>query len=261
MAISKYQNIDWATGIASVQNIAKANIASIDNIAVPSSGTNWRSTIYDFNGQTRNVQSSQDWAVNAAYQADGWGNGTSVINGTQWNTGTSAKGFNSNYASTPSGQTGPSGGMTSTTNGTPNSSTSQRYIYKETSGNRNLYDMVCRTPGYNFSTLMNNTSNNLRMVLWYHAYGNTTWSGDLYQIWSDTGLTGNASISTLITSLPPTGNLMSATNDPYLIQYIDLNAYRTAPATYNFFIVLPPQPTGTSYRHDVAIDTVYFEEY
>ena len=261
MAISKYQNIDWATGITSVSAIAKANIASIDNIAVPGTGTPWRSNIYDFNSEARETNQNNDWSPSAAYAADGWANGQVVINGSQWTSGVQAKGVNSNYANTPSSFTGPAGGMTSTTNGATNSSSTQRYLYKETSGGRNIYDHICRTPGYNFSSLMNNTSNNLRLVMWYHAYGNTTWSGNLYTIYTDTSTTSTSTASTQLQTLAASGNLMSATTSPYLIQYVDLNNYRTVNSTHYFYMLLNPQTAGTGFRHDIALDTVYFEEY
>ena len=261
MAISKYQNIDWATGVTSVDNIAKASIASIDNIAVPSSGPLYRSNIYDFNTQTANTNAAGDWAPSAAYTTDGWLNGLNAVNGTTWTVGTSVKGLNCDFGTTPSTFTGPAGGMTSTTNGTPTAVSTQRYLYKETSSSRNLWDHVLRTPGYNFSTLMTSTSNNLRMVMWYHAYGNTTWSGDLFTVYVDTALTSNDVAATTLYSLPAAGNTMAGEASPYIVQNIDLNSYRTIPATYYFYILLNPQPTGTSYRHDIAIDTVYFEEY
>jgi hypothetical protein len=261
MAISKYQNIDWATGVTSVDNIAKASIASIDNIAVPSSGPLYRSTIYDFNNEVANTNAAADWPPSAAYAADGWLNGLNCVNGTQWTPGISCKGLNCDFGTTPSSQTGPDGGMTSTTNGTPNAASTEKYLYKETSSSRNLWDHVMRTPGYNFSTLMTSTSNNLRMVMWYHAYGNTTWSGNLYEVSVDTATTSTKANSTLLQSLPAAGNLMASGASPYLIQTIDLNSYRTIPATYYFYILLNPQTTGTSYRHDIAVYTIYFEEY
>lgn len=261
MAISKYQNIDWATGITSVDNFAKANIASIDDIAVPSTGTTWRSTIYDFNTQATNTNAGADWAPSAAYAADGWLNGVPAVNGTTWTAGVSTKGWNCDFGTTPSSLTGPNGGMASVTNGTPDAASSQRYVYKETSSSRNIWDHVARTPGYNFSSLMSNTANNLRLVFWYHAYGATTWSGDLFTVYVDTALTSNAVAATTLYSLPSAGNLMSSGADPFIVQNIDLNAYRTSPATYYFYILLNPQTTGTSYRHDIALDSLYFEEY
>ena len=127
MAISKYQNIDWATGITSVDNFAKANIASIDDIAVPSTGTTWRSTIYDFNTQATNTNAGADWAPSAAYATDGWLNGVPAVNGTTWTAGVSTKGWNCDFGTTPSSLTGPNGGMASVTNGTPDAASSQRY--------------------------------------------------------------------------------------------------------------------------------------
>ena len=111
MAISKYQNIDW-TSITSVDNIARSNIASIGNIAVPSGGPLWRSTIWTFDTQTTETNPALDWVPSTAYATDGWVNGLSAINGTQWTTGRSAKGMNADSATTPSGTTGPNGGMT-----------------------------------------------------------------------------------------------------------------------------------------------------
>jgi hypothetical protein len=261
MPISKFQNIDWSTGVTAVDNIAKANIASITDIDVPSSGPLYRSTIYNFNGETAQTNPASDWAPSAAYAADGWVNGVSAVNGTTWTAGVSVKGFNCDFGTTPSTFTGPAGGMTSTTNGTPTAVSTERYVYKETSSSRNLWDHIVRTPGYNFSTLMTSTANNLRMVMWYHAYGNTTWSGDLFNVYVDTALTSNAVAATNLYSLPAAGNTMAGEASPYIVQNIDLNSYRTIPATYYFYILLNPQSTGTSYRHDIAIDTVYFEEY
>tara|TARA_R110002167_G_scaffold99006_3_gene260037 strand:- start:769 stop:1551 length:783 start_codon:yes stop_codon:yes gene_type:complete len=260
MAILKFTGTSW-TSIAKLDNIAPSSIAKVSNISVPSSGTSWQSTIYDFNSQTRQTGNNSDWSPSTAYTSDGWINGQSAINGSQWTSGTSAKGMNCDSGTTPSSQTGPAGGMTSITNGTPNSSGFQRYLYKESSGIQYTWDHICRTPGYNFSSLMNSTTNNLRMVFWYHAYGNTTWSGNLYTIYTDTSTTSTSTASTQLQTLAASGNLMSATTSPYLIQYVDLNNYRTVNSTHYFYMLLNPQTQGTGFRHDIALDTVYFEEY
>jgi len=256
MAISKYQNIAW-TSITSVDNIAVANIASIDNIAAPAGGPLYRSTIYDFNTQTGQTNPASDWIPSAAYATDGWLNGQNCINGTQWTSGVSAKGMNSDTQATPSGTTGPNGGMTSVTNGAISTSTAQRYLYKECTSGYNAYDHVMRTPGYNFSTLMVNTANNLRMVFWYHAYGSNI-TPTIYRLWVDTLTTSNSAAATQIATLASSGNTMASGNDPYIKQEINLNAYRTINSTYYFYLQIPPM---TGFRGDVAIDTVYFEEY
>ncbi len=260
MAILKFTGTSW-TSIAKLDNIAPSSIAKVSNTSVPSSGTPWQSTIYDFNTQDREDNARDDWEPSTAYANDGWVNGEDAINGSRWTSGRNSKGLNCDSGTTPSSQTGPAGGMTSVTNGTPNGSSSQRYLYKETSSSRNYFDHICRTPGYNFSTLMNSTTNNLRMVFWYHAYGNTTWSGNLYTIYTDTSTTSTSTASTQLQTLAASGNLMSATTSPYLIQYVDLNNYRTVNSTHYFYMLLNPQTAGTGFRHDIALDTVYFEEY
>tara|TARA_Y100000385_G_C12881960_1_gene546134 strand:- start:41 stop:781 length:741 start_codon:yes stop_codon:yes gene_type:complete len=224
-----------------------------------SGGALFQSTIYDFNSEA--INTGNGWSPSTAYAADGWVNGTSAVNGTQWSSGTNTQGINSKSSSTSSSNTGPAGGMTSVTNGTPSTSSSQKYLYKETSANRHYLDHLARTPGYNFSTLMSDTTNDLRMVFWYHAYGATTWNNDLYTIYTDTATTSNSTTATQLQTLGHSGNLMSQSTDAYIIQYVDLNSYRTINSTHYFYILLNSQTAGTGYRHDIAIDTVYFEEY
>ncbi len=261
MGITRIHNTA-VSGISRINNVATTSLSKINNVLIGSSGgTNWQSTIYDFNTQTRNTNASSQWSPSTAYANDGWVNGTSAVNGTQWTSGVNAKGLNCDSGTTPSSGTGPTGGMTSVTNGTPNSSSTQRYLYKETSSSRNSWDMIMRTPGYNFSTLMNSTTNNLRMVFWYHAYGSTSWGGNLYTIYTDTATTSTSTAATQLKTLAASGNTMAASSSPYLIQYVDLNSYRTINSTYYFYMLLNPQTVGTSFRHDIALDTVYFEEY
>lgn len=259
MAIDKISGTSWAN-LSKVNATSKANIGQFSGVAAPSTGTPWSSTIYTFDNQTNNTTTS-GWipgGTNPNYATDGWLNGTNCVNGTFWSTlGISLNGLQMDSGGTGSTGTGPAGGMTSETNGTPDSAVGKRYMYKETSGARRNYDTVVRTPGYNFSQLMNNTGANLRMVLWYHAYGSSI-VNDIYRVYTDTATTTTQSASTNIKTLAAAGNTMSATTDPYLIQYIDLNAYRTLNQTNYFWIFIGQM---SSFRGDVAIDTVYFEEY
>ena len=82
MAILKFTGTSW-TSIAKLDNIAPSSIAKVSNISVPSSGTSWQSTIYDFNSQTRQTGNNSDWSPSTAYTSDGWINGQSAINGSQ----------------------------------------------------------------------------------------------------------------------------------------------------------------------------------
>ena len=245
------------TAASSVSAIAKASIASVSTQTAPSSGTNWISTIYDFNTQTQQTGATLDWVPDAAYTADGWLNGNSSVNGTEFRSGTSSKGLNCDYGTTPSNSTGPNGGRTSYTDGTIDTATTQRYLYKEGTSGRNAFDHVGRTPGYNFSTLMNSTANSLRMRFGYQAYGANI-TPDIYNIYVATTTTTNVASATLVATLAASGNTMANGSIAYTIVDIDLNAYRTVNATHYFWINLP---VGTSYQCDTAIDSVYFEEY
>ena len=245
------------TAASSVSAIAKASIASVSTQTAPSSGTNWISTIYDFNAQNAQTSPVSDWIPDSAYAADGWVNGNTSVNGTEFRSGTVSKGLNCDYGTTPSGSTGPNGGMTSYTDGTIDTATTQRYLYKEASSSANLKDHVGRTPGYNFSTLMNSTANNLRMRFGYQAYGSNI-TPDIYNIYVATTTTTNVASATLVATLAASGNTMASGAVAYTIMDIDLNAYRTVNATHYFWINLP---VGTSFRCDTAIDSVYFEEY
>ena len=245
------------TAAASISSIAKASVASMSSQTAPASGSNWISTIYDFNTQTTQTSATLDWSPSAAYTTDGWVNGNSSVDGTQFRTGTPSKGLNCDYGTTPSSSTGANGGMTSYTDGTIDSATDQRYLYKECSGSRNLYDHVARTPGYNFSTLMNSTANNLRMRFGYQAYGSNI-TPTIYNIYVDTATTTNVASATLVATLASSGNTMADGTIAYSIVDIDLDAYRTVDATHYFWINLP---AATGYRGDTAVDSVYFEEY
>ena len=168
MPIDKISQINWSS-LANVDNVIVANINSVSGVSAPSSGPKWISTIWDFNTQPGNTTTG--WVPDAAYAADGWVNGNTSVNGISFRSGTTSQGINSDNGTTPSGSTGPNGGMTSYTDGTIDSATSQRYLYKEASSGRSGWDHIVRTPGFNFSTLMSSTSNNLRMRFGYQAYG------------------------------------------------------------------------------------------
>ena len=254
MAIDKISGQAFSS-VQSVSAIAKGSISSMSSQAASSGGPTWISTIWDFN--TQPTQTSTGWVPDAAYAADGWVNGNTSVNGISFRSGTTSQGLNCDYFTSPSGGTGPNGGMTSYTDGTIDSATSQRYLYKEASSGRSGWDHVGRTPGFNFSTLMSSTSNNLRMRFGYQAYGSNI-TPTIYNIYVDTATTSNTSSASLVATLASSGNTMASGDIAYTIVDIDLNAYRTVNATHYFWINIPVM---TGFRADVAIDSVYFEEY
>ena len=232
---------------------AWSNIFKINGITA----NPWTSTIWTFDTQTAQTNPASDWAPSTAYTTDGWVNGQSAINGTQWTTGIAAKGMNADSATTPSNLTGPNGGMTAFDNGAIDASSTKRYLYKECTNGYNAYDHVVRLPGFNFSSVMSNTANDLRLVFWYHAYGSNI-TPTIYKLWHDTATTSNANVGTLVNTLSSSGNTMASGAVPYIIQQIDLNAYRTSGVVDYFYIQIPNM---SGYMGDVAIDSVYFEEY
>jgi hypothetical protein len=257
MGIDKISGIDIAS-LTDVSGQARGDIASVSGIAATSGGPKWQSTIYTFDNQTNDNQNG--WTpggTNPNYATDGWANGAAGISGTQWQSGTTSQGMNMDSGGTGSSNTGPNGGMTSYTNGTPDSSSTKKYMYKEASSGRRTFDHVVRTPGYNFSSLMTNTSNNLKMVFWYHAFGSNI-IYDIYSLWTDTATTSNTTQATNLVTLPASGNTMPNGAAPYVIQEIDLNAYRTLNQTNYFWLVIGIM---SSFRGDVALDSVYWEEY
>ena len=58
------------------------------------------------------------------------------------------------------------------------STSTDMYLYTEVSSQGRYYTFVVRTPGFNFSTLMGDTSRNLDLKFWVHAYGSQM--GDLF---------------------------------------------------------------------------------
>ena len=91
----------------------------------------------------------------------------------------------------------------------------------------------------------------------YQAYGSNI-TPTIYNIYVDTATTSNTSSASLVATLASSGNTMASGDIAYTIVDIDLNAYRTVNATHYFWINIPVM---TGFRSDVAIDSVYFEEY
>lgn len=126
---------------------------------------------YDFSGQTA-VTNTNDWSPKANTEMADWVNGKSIVNGTYWTGTKTVKGWNlsndTDGNATPSGSTGPNSGYNGSTG----------FMYTEVSSSRHAYVFVCRTPALNFSTLMSDTSNDLKLKFRVHAYGSQT--GDLF---------------------------------------------------------------------------------
>jgi hypothetical protein len=229
--------------------IAKFNGLVLTGAAPPS----LFSKQYQFEDQTTAEGTTSNWSPSNTHSD--WVNGTSAVNGTYWGrtSNKTVKGWNCGQDGTGSGGTGPNGGVNPLDGSHDTSSDGDRYLYSESSSNRSLYAFVTRMPGFNFSTEMTNTGNNLNLKFWVHAYGSTM--GDLY-VYIDTNTSSNHSTATELLALESFSGF-TANSSVWQQQTISLNSYRATDAVHYIYFVTQ---NGTSFRSDMAIDNVEFIE-
>ncbi len=248
------------TSIVRVDNVPGNTIAKWGAInftgVAPPAVPGYESLLYSFENQSRNTGTG-DWTVSAPMSdAPAWANGASVVDGTYWGltSNKTVKGWNLDSDSTPSGGTGPTGGATLPDGVISTSAGSDQYMYTEATSGRNAYCFVCRTGAYNFSTLMNNTSNNLDLEFFVHGYSATSQMGDLF-IYVDTATTSNNASATLIDSITSFSQTSNSSN--YTKITVSLDAYRTVNSDHYIYFV---SQNGTGFRSDLAVDLVQIKE-
>jgi hypothetical protein len=248
------------TSIVRVDNVPGNTIAKWGAInftaEAPPVVTGYESLLYSFENQSTNTGTG-DWSVSAPMSdAPAWANGTSVVDGTYWGltSNKTVKGWNLDSDSTPSGGTGPTGGATLPDGVISTSAGSDKYMYTEATSGRNAYCFVCRTGGYNFSTLMNNTSNNLDLEFFVHGYSSSGQMGDLF-VYIDTATTSNNASATLLDSQTSFAQASDSSN--YTKITVSLNSYRTVNSDHYIYFV---SQNGTGFRSDLAVDLVQIKE-
>ena len=196
---------------------------------------------YNFAGQTAQ-ETTGNWSPEAGTGMADWVNGSSVVNGTYWTGSKTVKGWNlSNQTdgnATRSSYTGPDKGYNGSTG----------FMYTEVTSSRHSYVFVCRTPAFNFSTLMEDTSNDLKLKFKVHGYGGNM--GDLF-IHISTNSTTTHSSSTQIgsyTSFSQTGHTSAWTSAE-----ISLNSYRTVNSNHYIYFA---SYNATSWQGDLSVDYV-----
>lgn len=227
---------------------------------VPSDPPVFSTSLYSYENQTTQENAASSWVVSGDMSTDGWVNGTSAVNGTYWGltSNKTVKGWNLGEDGTGSPGTGPNGGAT-LPNGTPSTVTGEhKYMYTETSSGYNAYCFVCRMGGYNFSTEMDNTSNNLDLEFFVHGYsddgnGNSV-MGDLF-VYIDTATTSNNTNATQIHSITSFAQTSNGSN--YTKITVSLNSYRTVNDTHYIYFV---SQNGGGFRSDLAVDLVQIKE-
>lgn len=254
MAISKVSGIAWAN-IASFGGVSKANIANLGGASAPSSGPAWSSTLYQFEDQTRNASNALSSFWTPSGTAASWVNGPNAVNGTYWGrtSNKSVKGWNTEDDGTGSGRTGPSGGVV-IPGGTHSTATStDMYLFTEVSSQGRNYCFVTRMPGSNFSTEMGDTSRNLNLKFWVHAYGNNM--GDLYVYIDDTSTSNHSNATELAAYESFSG--FTSNSSVWQQKTISLNNYRTVNSSHYIYFI---SQNATGFRGDMAIDGIQIVE-
>jgi len=293
-AIEKMNGVA-ASSIEKVDGVASGSIESVAGLTLASN----YSAIWTFDGQTVNTASTgtttSGWVTGTGLET-GWAGGGAVCSesGNRWANGATgtdtalsstktATGWNVDSNATASNYTGPSGAHDGS--GGHDTSFSTRYIYAETSSTAGTRHHITRTPGLNFSTLMSNTSNNLDLKFYLHAYGQSM--GRLH-IYIDDSSTSQSTSATLLGTCvathtgsyttgrttmdqsaetnggsftPATIDYASGTGSSWTQLTLSLNGYRKLNNTYYIYFVYQ-NGTGANgnYRGDIAIDDVEIVE-
>ena len=257
MAVGKVSGIAWVN-IAKYGGVSKANIASLGGGASPpkTSGPAWSSTLFQFEDQTRNTSTSTTSFWNPSNTHSAWVNGGNAVNGTYWGktSNKTVTGWNCDDDGTGSGRTGPTGGVVIPGGTHSTSADSDMYLYSEVSSQGRNYCFVTRMPGFNFNLQMGDTSRNLDLQFWVHAYGSNM--GDLY-VYIDSATTSNHSSATELAAYESFSGFTS-NSSVWQQKTISLNSYRNI-TNQNHYIYFVTQ-NATGFRGDLAIDGIQFVE-
>ena len=254
-----------------IANIAKFKGATLDAgdkvIGISKAGsTTTVLSVYDFNDQTTNENGASDWIPSGTHS--GWATDTSVVTGAgsfgnpASNSNTTTDGWNSGYGTTPSSNTGPSGGLHADLDGSHDAT--KKYMYIEGTGVKDDRVCVVRSPGMNYSTTMNDQTNDLNLTFWVHQYSAASTGHNLY-VYIDDASTSTEADATLLestTSFTAGDNgFWSQSNGGHSANWvkhtISLNSYRAVNATHYIYFVADG---ATSYQCDICIDSVQIEE-
>tara|TARA_B100001094_G_scaffold196889_1_gene190925 strand:- start:938 stop:2869 length:1932 start_codon:yes stop_codon:yes gene_type:complete len=211
-----------------------------------SNPTNLYLITYNFSGQTAQ-ETTGNWSPKAGTEMEDWVNGTSVVNGSKWTGTKNVKGWNlsnqSDGNATISGSTGPNSGYINSTG----------FMYTEVTNSRHSYVFVCRTPAFNFSTLMSDTSNDLKLKFRVHAYGSQM--GDLFINISTSSTTTHSSSTNLASYTSFSG--FTGHTSAWQEKEISLNSYRTVNSNHYIYFA---SYNATGFKGDLSVDYVQISE-
>ena len=236
-----YPNTIDGIAPSDIDNVDTVSISNISNRSFPGNWIAPINLIYKFEGETTNTSPSGNWNPQ-----NGWVNGRSALDGIYWGrtSNKTVKGWNCDSLTTPSSSTGANDGVSDDGSGYFNYNT--KYLYTEVSSSRYLYCFLARTP---VIPTMSNTSNDLTLKFWVHAYGSQI--GDLY-VYIDDATTSNHQNATELAAYESWSNFTSQYS-PYQQKTISLNNYRDNTTDYYIYFV---SQNATGFRGDLCIDSV-----
>ena len=284
------------TSITKLNGISLSGIADVNGYDVPAASL--FDVTFNFNGQTNYTttatSATSGWVTGTGTMSD-WRGGANACSdtGNKWAngaTGTDAllgttrvsRGFGIDYNATGSSFTGPSGAHDGS--GGHSTVTSTDYMYAESSAQSgNTNNFLARSKGYNFSTEMSDTSNDLNLKFYVHAFGQSM--GRLH-IYYDNAATSKATDATLLatcvgshsgsyttgtttltntasspSTISPASQTWSGLTSNWVQFTVSLNALRSLNDTYYiYFVYIAGTGANGNYRGDLAIDDVQFVE-
>lgn len=285
-------DIDGISGVAasSIDSISGKSFSTIDGFSgvdrASSAGPVFDET-WTFDGQATSISTAGDGWSPIGDMSD-WASGSNACNGTnnRWastqssndsdlGTTRTATGFRIDYNATGSGGTGPSGAHNGS--GGHDTSSSTKYAYGETSGSLDTNNhFIARTPGYNYSSSMSSTQNDLDLKFYVHAYGDHM---GVLKIYYDVNTSSKSTAATLLATCQgsaPSGNTGRLTNsaesnssispssqdwvnsNSSWVQFtVSLNAIRAINSTHYIYFVYQ----GTNNFHgDLSLDDIQIVE-
>jgi len=196
-----------------------------------------------------------------------WKNGSDCVNGTYWDPNErTVVDWNCGYPGySPSSQTGARGGVDLSNSLIPNNGL--KYAFTEASNITGLPNVasrvwIMRSPGFNLSTLMSNTSNDATLKFYVHGYSSNSTQSELSIFISD-DTTATVSSATKLFDIgnsnqsPDLVYNQTTFSSPYQLVEISLNNYRTINSDHYIYFVAQG---ATSYRSDIAVDQMTIAE-
>lgn len=227
-----------------------------------------QSYLYSFETQTVSSAATSPWSPSGVMNT--WENGSNCVDGTYWNPDENTViGWNCGnptYNLTNSIYTGARGGVDVNNNPPLVPNPNLKYIYTEASfPNTSGKCWITRTPAFNLTNIMTDTTNDVNLVFYTHGYtSNPSVQSNLKVYISDQSATttsnSNTNLLYTIGSSQYTVDenfTQTSTTSPYQKITISLNNYRNLNQNLYLYFVAEG---NTSYQSDICIDQVFIEE-